>query len=45
MMKNQSTTRQRKADREKERICTKDGNKGIDSSKGREIAGGADRQL
>lgn len=39
-MKNQSATRQRRAGREKEGICTRDGDRGTDRRKGRGIAGG-----
>ena len=39
-MKNRSTTRQRRAGREKEGICTRDGDRETDRRKGREIAGG-----
>lgn len=39
-MENQSATRQRKAGREKEGICTRDGDRGTDRGKGGEIAGG-----
>lgn len=40
-MKSQSATRQRRAGREKEGICTRDGDRGTDRRKGGEIAGEA----
>lgn len=39
-MKKQSAARQRRAGKERVGICTRDGNRGTNRRKGREIAGG-----